>query len=215
MEDLKEKVKNIRRDYVSKPLDESDLTKDPFDFFKKWLAEAIKAEIDEPNAFTLSTFGEQYPDSRIVLLRDFNKEGLSFYTNYDSKKAKDLISHPFASINFFWVELFRQIRIKATVEKVSDKMSDDYFASRPRESQLGAWASLQSEVLSSRAALETQLNQLEEKFKNKEVPRPENWGGYLLKPNYFEFWQGRPSRLHDRIVYEKNGEDWHIKRLYP
>lgn len=215
MEDLNRQIKEIRREYNAQELSQSEVPETPFHLFKKWLEEALISEVEEPNAFTLSTMGEQYPDSRVVLLRDIQDEGFSFYTNYNSKKAGDLLQNPFVSVNFFWVELFRQIRIKAKAKKLPSEISDDYFASRPRDSQIGAWASQQSQLMESRAELEKNFEAIEKKFAGKEVPRPENWGGYLLEPSYFEFWQGRPSRLHDRIVYEREKGQWEIKRLYP
>lgn len=215
MGDLREQVKKIRRDYNSAELSELEVPKNPIEFFKQWISDAMTAEIDEPNAFTLSTFGNDFPDSRVVLLRDLKEDGFSFFTNYTSQKAKEIETNPNVAVNFFWVELHRQIRIKARVGKLSSEDSDEYFNSRPRESQIGAWASDQSEVLESRKELEDKLSHFEEKFKDCKVPRPEFWGGYLLKPVYFEFWQGRPSRLHDRITYEMVEKDWKIKRLSP
>lgn len=216
MNELRKKVKSVRRDYSSGKLDESEMPNNPFDVLQDWLRIALEKKLKEPNAFTISTAVNQQPDSRIVLLRDIAEDGLTFYTNYSSKKAKDLEENPLVAVNFFWAELDRQVRIKAKVQKLDSKQCDDYFASRPRESQLGAWASDQSEELESRGILEKSLIAFKEKFEDTEnIPRPDFWGGYLIVPSHFEFWQGRSSRLHDRICYEKNGDDWKMKRLYP
>lgn len=216
MSDIRKEVKNVRRDYNSGELSESEMPKNPYAVFENWMKTALDEKLKEPNAFTISTVVDQQPDSRVVLLRDFSEDGLIFYTNYSSKKAKDLEKNPQVSINFFWAELDRQIRIKARVEKLDPQQSDNYFASRPRESQLGAWASNQSEELESRDRLEKSLKAFEEKFENTDqIPRPDFWGGYLMVPHFFEFWQGRSSRLHDRICYEKSNNEWKMKRLYP
>jgi len=215
MKDLNRKIKEIRREYNAQELRQSEVPENPFHLFQQWLKEALISKVEEPNAFTLSTMGEHYPDSRVVLLRDIQDDGFSFYTNYDSKKAGDLLKNPNVSVNFFWLELFRQIRIRAKAKKLAPEISDDYFAGRPRSSQIGAWASQQSEPMESRAELEKRFKAVEQKFAGKEVPRPKHWGGYLLQASYFEYWQGRPSRLHDRIVYEMKNDQWEIKRLYP
>lgn len=215
MEKVREKVKNIRRDFDYDSLHEKDVPKLPLDLLLQWLDDAIKAEIKEPNAFVLSTVNNAQPDSRVLLLRDAREEGLEFYTNYSSKKGQDLTHNNLVSINFLWVDLGRQVRIHAKVERLATHLSDEYFASRPRESQIGAWASNQSHKLKSRESLEERIAEIEKKFKGEKVPRPDFWGGYLAVPFYYEFWQGRASRLHDRIVYEQEGGDWQIKRLFP
>ncbi len=216
MSDLRKQVKQVRRDFDSSELNERNVPKNPFELFQNCLQIALDKELKDANAFTLSTAINNEPDSRIVLLRDVDEEGLTFYTNYSSKKAKDMENNPSVSVNFFWAQLDKQIRIKGTVKKLDSKTSDEYFSSRPRNSQLGAWASNQSDELESREALEKNLKVLEEKFEKLDnIPRPDFWGGYLIIPNEFEFWQGRPSRLHDRLVYEKTNGDWVIKRLYP
>lgn len=215
MSNLEEDLKRIRRDYDSPGLDESDIPNNPGFLMKAWLSEAMEAGLNEPNAFTLATIGKEFPDCRIVLLRTLEDEGLSFYTNYTSQKAIDMENHPNVTANFFWLELHRQIKIKGSVEKLSAEQSDAYFASRPRESQLGAWASDQSKVLTSRAELENKYRELKERYKGESVPRPDFWGGYLIRPSYYEFWQGRPSRLHDRITYRLNEDRWDIVRLSP
>lgn len=178
---------------------------------------AIDAQVLEPNAMTLATLDTRgIPDARVVLLRGIDRKGLVFYTNYDSRKGQAMRKHKQVCLNFFWPELQRQIRIRGKVEKVTPKASDAYFKSRPRESQLGAWASRQSELLEERAELEQRLISFEKKFFNKPVPRPPFWGGYRVIPIQFEFWQGRTSRLHDRIAYERNTSGrWHVVRLNP
>ena len=215
MDKVRKTVKNIRRDFTYDTLDENEAPKNPLDLLHKWLEEAIKAELKEPNAFVLSTVNNAQPDSRVVLLRDAREEGLEFFTNYSSKKGQDLTHNNLVSINFFWVELDRQIRIHAKVDRLAAHFSDEYFASRPRASQIGAWASNQSHKLKSRASLEERIAEIEKKFEGQDVPRPDFWGGYLAVPSYYEFWQGRASRLHDRIVYEQMDDNWEMKRLYP
>lgn len=215
MKDIRDKVKNIRRDFQFDTLSEEDVLPNPLHFLHKWLNEAIDAGLKDPNAFVLSTVKNGQPDSRVVLLRDASDEGLQFFTNYASKKGEDLVRNNRVSVNFYWVELDRQIRIHATVSKLTAKQSDEYFNTRPRASQIGAWASSQSHELKSRKTLEKRIKDLEQRFKNQDVPRPEFWGGYLLEPTYYEFWQGRESRLHDRISYEFLDDSWSIKRLFP
>lgn len=215
MTEIRDKVKNLRRDFANNPLKEEDCPSDPIELFRRWLAEAIKSEIKDANAFTVSTYSNGEVDSRVVLIRDVYADGLQFFTNYGSKKGKELAEHHQAAVNFFWADLDRQLRIKVKVEKLDEKQSDEYFMSRPRESRIGAWASKQSKQLESREHLEEEVIRLTKEFEGKEVHRPDFWGGYLAKPYYYEFWQGRPSRLHDRIAYElKNGE-WQKLRLYP
>ncbi|HEY6160878.1 MAG TPA: pyridoxamine 5'-phosphate oxidase [Bacteroidia bacterium] len=216
MSDLREHIKKLRYDFSQNTLDEKDVDHDPLKQFEKWFKEAVDAKVNEPNAMTLATSGPYgHPSARIVLLRDFTPKGFSFYTNYNSKKGKDIEHIPFACLLFFWPELQRQVRLAGKLVKQSDKESDEYFSSRPRESQLGAWTSAQSEVLRNREELEKRLKETEKKFEGKEVPRPPFWGGYTLQPEEYEFWQGRPSRLHDRIRYSMDFEKWKIERLYP
>lgn len=215
MKEIRDQINSIRRDFQSKPISKKDVPESPLNLLHEWLDAAIKAEIKDPNAFTLATVKNGQPDSRVVLLRDAHEEGLQFFTNYSSKKGEDLVRNNRVSMNFFWADLDRQIRIHATIDKLSSEQSDAYFASRPRASQIGAWASSQSNELKSRKTLETRIKELEARFEGQAVPRPEFWGGYLATPNYYEFWQGRESRLHDRIVYQQAGDNWQIKRLFP
>lgn len=214
---MDEFLKQIRDDHhefnKGKPIDHVDAN--PFSFFERWYKQAFSANENEPNAMVLSTVDENHkPDSRILYLKELENEKFVFFTNYQSKKGQDLDSNPHAGLLFFWPTLQRQIRIDGIVEKTSEAVSDAYFASRPRESQLGAWASHQSEMLSGREELENRLEKLHTRFPN-EVPRPPHWGGYALKPQRFEFWQGRPSRLHDRIAFERQDIHWQIFRLNP
>ena len=194
----------------------SKMPKEPFDVFEAWLSEAIGNEVQEPYAMSISTVdGAGLPHSRIVYLRDVNNEKLTFFSNYASQKGTNLEVNPHISALFFWPELHKQIRIEGKVQLADPQTSDDYFAARPRKSQLGAWASEQSSELESRAILEQRLIELEKQFEGKEIPRPDGWGGYVIHANYYEFWLGQPSRLHDRIVYKKTKENWIIYRLNP
>jgi pyridoxamine 5'-phosphate oxidase len=205
----------LRENYQKGELLESMVHPNPIEQFKVWFKQAQSAKVPEPNAMHLSTLGKDGRIAgRIVLLKSVG-EGFSFYTNYLSHKGDDLSIHPKAAITFFWVELQQQIRIEGSVRKLSKEDSDEYFSVRPRESQLGAWVSKQSSRIDSREFLEQRYAALATEFEGKEVPKPDYWGGYELVPNYFEFWQGRPSRLHDRVIYEKEGEVWKIGRLAP
>lgn len=216
MEDLRNYLNGIRRDFANKLLNEDAVNKNPFLQFSHWFEEAVNAQLLDPYAMLISTVdADRQPHSRVVYLRNISEEGMIFYTNYNSEKAKNISDSNKIAINFFWVELERQIRIEGLVSKVSDELSDNYFAGRPRESQIGAWASNQSERIDSREELEKQVAFYNEKFKNTEVPRPPHWGGYVVKPVKFEFWQGRPNRLHDRLVYSKKETDWQISRVAP
>lgn len=209
-------IAKLRSEYSLKSLNESDVKKDPFEQFDIWLNEAIDSKLPEPNAMTLatSTF-EGKPSARVVLLKQFNKQGFSFFTNYESRKAKNLLQNPYAALVFFWAELERQIRIEGQVSKVSSKESDNYFRTRPEGSKIGAWASPQSNVIPNRKYLENLKSDFEEEFQNRLIKRPPNWGGYILQPSLFEFWQGRPNRLHDRIQYLFANDKWVIERLAP
>ncbi len=217
MSDLRNKIKSLRTDFVSAPFDEEMVAKNPIKQFENWMNEALDTKVDEPNAMTLATVDKTgQPDARIVLLRDVTPKGFSFFTNYESKKGKDLTVRKKVCLNFFWAEMARQVRIFGTVEKVTAAESNAYFNSRPRESQLGAWASHQSDELSTKAELFERLEVLEKKYAGKKVPRPAHWGGFRVLPVRIEFWQGRQSRLHDRIVYKKlKTGKWKIVRLNP
>lgn len=207
----------IRKDYKLQSLDEKDVQPDPMKQFEKWWQDVLGSTIEEVNAMTLATANKNgRPSARIVLLKGFAKDGFIFFTNYESHKGSELLENPQASLVFFWKELERQIRIEGIIEKVSAKESDEYFFSRPAESQVGAWASPQSNVISNRHVIEENAKKYETQFAASPITRPPHWGGYRLKPQLIEFWQGRPSRLHDRLQYtlQQNGE-WKIERLAP
>jgi pyridoxamine 5'-phosphate oxidase len=209
-------IGDIRKDYKLKELLETDVADNPFAQFNTWWQEAIASEIDEVNAMTLATVTKDgLPDARIVLLKEFDETGFVFYTNYESAKGKELAVHPKACLVFFWKELERQIRISGTVEKVSVEMSDTYFNSRPLGSRIGAVASDQSSVIVNRSILEEKAAALTKHAETETINRPANWGGYIVIPSSIEFWQGRSSRLHDRIKYSKAQNDWRIERLAP
>ena len=210
-------ISDIRGKYTTKNLDINDLNKSPFKQFEIWFNDAMNENLLEPNAFTLATVGnEMMPSVRTVLLKYFSEKGFVFFTNYDSKKAKQIDQNPKVAALFTWLPLERQIKIEGSVEKISKAESLKYFLSRPKGSQLGAWVSRQSEVISSRALLEQKFEEMKNKFLNKEIPFPSFWGGYILKPIRIEFWQGGEDRLHDRFLYEfKEDNSWEIKRLAP
>lgn len=210
-------IANLRKDYSSKSLLETDVEANPIDQFQKWWNEAMDSEIDEVNAMTLATAsGDGMPAARIMLLKGFDKNGFVFFTNYKSYKAMHLEENPKACLVFFWKELERQVRITGLVKRASEKDSDEYFFSRPVGSQIGAWASNQSQVIENREWLQNRVVQLTEEFKQKELKRPPHWGGYVVTPVIIEFWQGRPSRLHDRIQYTlREDGNWKIERLSP
>ena len=210
-------IADIRRDYSLKTLLETEVADNPFLQFGDWWQQAIESEIDEVNAMTLATASlEGVPSARIVLLKAYDEKGFVFFTNYESAKGQELAENPKASLLFFWKELERQVRITGLVEKVSAAENDEYFLSRPTGSQIGAWASPQSRVIENRSWLENRVKELAEKFKTEQLTRPPHWGGYRVKPVIIEFWQGRSSRLHDRIQYslQDNG-NWKIERLAP
>jgi len=210
-------IADIRKDYSLQTLDENDVASNPIDQFTKWWKEAVSSDIDEVNAMTLATVSsEGIPAARIVLLKGYDKNGFVFFTNYDSKKGQDMLSHPLAALVFFWKELERQVRISGRVEKVSAEESDAYFQSRPEGSRLGAWASPQSKAINNRQVIEEQLVAYQQTYHLQPIPRPPHWGGYRVVPDTIEFWQGRSSRLHDRIQYKLDSVGiWEISRLAP
>jgi pyridoxamine 5'-phosphate oxidase len=207
---------DLRQDYAAATFDETVAHPHPFVQFNRWFDQAVESGISEPNAMTLATVDQEgKPRARVVLLKALDENGFVFYTNYESQKGQQLESNPNASLVFLWLELQRQVRIEGKVEKVSEAESDAYFSVRPKASQIGAMASPQSQIIPSRQYLEEKYQKLEKEFAGREVPRPKNWGGYRLIPDCMEFWQGRLSRLHDRLLYEKTGRSWTIKRLAP
>jgi pyridoxamine 5'-phosphate oxidase len=210
-------ISQLRTEYTKASLDQSTTDKNPIAQFEKWFQEALQAEVLEANAMTLSTVTDTgRPSARIVLLKgvEFNK--FIFYSNYQSQKGKELENNPACALTFFWPELERQVRIEGISERLEPSVSEAYFQSRPRTSQVGAWASPQSSVIKDRKLLEARFGEIEKRFAGKEIlPKPNQWGGYAIEPFEIEFWQGRPSRLHDRVVYYKSGDSWIIHRLAP
>jgi pyridoxamine 5'-phosphate oxidase len=208
-------LKNMRLSYEQDQLLESKISDDPFQQFRFWFDLVVNSNIMEPNAMTIATSTKVgMPSARMVLLKDFDESGFTFFTNYGSRKGKELLENPFASILFWWREFERQVRIEGKIEKISRKESQEYFNLRPIKSRYGALASDQSEIVENREILETKFADLEKQFGDN-PPMPKNWGGYKLIPSRFEFWQGRRDRLHDRICYEKNKNEWKIFRLQP
>jgi pyridoxamine 5'-phosphate oxidase len=210
-------IADLRQEYKRHSLSESDVDKDGIVQFELWFHEVLESGVHEPNAFTLATSGKNnVPSARTLLLKGIDQGGFVFYTNYNSHKSSDLQQNPQACMNFLWLELERQVRITGSVAKVSREETETYFQSRPRESQLGAWVSNQSEPIPSREFLEQRLLEIAQQFNNQElIPVPDYWGGFRLIPNQIEFWQGRPNRLHDRILYTRIGNYWKISRLSP
>lgn len=208
---------DLRKEYMARGLDVGDLDADPIRQFRGWLDEALAAHLTEPNAMTLATIGaDGRPSARMVLIKGVSEAGFVFYTNYESRKGRELGATPWAALIFYWAELERQVRIEGRVERTSAADSDAYFHSRPVGSQLGAVVSQQSAVIPDRATLETRLRELEARYHDQEVPRPEHWGGFRVVPDAIEFWQGRPNRLHDRLRYRKAADGlWVIERLSP
>lgn len=216
MDSINKKIKELRRDYDKSVLLEEHCAGDPFDQFALWMKEALDGGVTEPNAMNLATVdNDGNPSSRIVLLRNFDSSGFVFFTNYDSKKGRSLDAGRPAALNFFWEQLQRQVRIEGRCVRTDTIESDDYFNSRPFESKIGALASDQSAVTGTRKTLDDRYDHLMKQYEGKVVPRPDNWGGYRFIPTYFEFWQGRLSRLHDRIAYNLQDGSWTVRRLYP
>lgn len=215
---MEKDLSNYRKSYEKQELLESNISDNPMELFQKWFHEVdTNFDVEETNAMTISTLGlDGYPKSRVVLLKQFTYEGFIFYTNYNSEKGKSIAKNPNVCLSFFWNRAERQIIIKGKAEKIAENLSDGYFESRPRGSQLGALVSNQSKVIKNRKLLEDRLLELEKKFEGKEIPRPEFWGGYIVKPVEMEFWQGRPNRLHDRIRFTLQKDyNWKINRLSP
>ena len=210
-------IRDRRVQYETAGLERGELDNNPIAQWQQWYDQAAEARVAEPNAMTLSTIGiDGGPDSRIVLARGVDESGFAFYTNYDSAKSKQLVEHTQASAVFGWLDLHRQVRVRGVVTRLSDQVSDEYFASRPRESQLGAWASPQSQLIAGRDELISRLAEAEQRFLGRDVERPPHWGGWVLAPSEIEFWQGRPSRLHDRFRYVLQSDaSWSIERLAP
>jgi pyridoxamine 5'-phosphate oxidase len=214
---MKKDLGHLRKVYKKGSLNISSVGSDPLIFFKTWFDDAQSTKnIDEPNAFSLSTIGkDDFPKSRIVLLKSFDSKGFVFFTNYNSSKGKDIVNNPKVCISFFWPFFERQIIIKGTASKLKNKISDKYFDSRPIGSRLGAMVSNQSEVIKNRKILDEKLEHLKDIYKTTQPKRPDKWGGYIVSPISYEFWQGRPNRLHDRIIFNKSNDNWSINRLSP
>ncbi|MEA5553929.1 pyridoxamine 5'-phosphate oxidase [Anabaena cylindrica UHCC 0172] len=210
-------IADLRKDYTLQDLNKHQIDPNPFIQFKTWFDQATTAQLPEPNAMTLATCTpDGKPSARMVLLKDFDEQGFVLFTNYNSHKGQELTANPHAALVFWWAELERQVRIVGTVEKISQEQSDGYFEMRPAKSRLGAWASNQSEVIAGREVLEQQLQEFQRKYENQEVPRPPHWGGFRVIPQEIEFWQGRSSRLHDRLLYTRlDHGSWKIERLSP
>jgi len=211
------RIADLRKEYMKETLSEHDVDRDPFQQFGKWWTEALESGIEEANAMTLATATpEGMPTARIVLIKGYDRNGFVFFTNYESRKGKELLENPHACLLFFWSALERQVRIEGICEKVSEEESDNYFHSRPEGSRIGAWVSPQSQVIGGREVLDEKLNQISVQYADGAIPRPPHWGGYVVVPRVIEFWQGRPSRLHDRIRYRLDASgSWKIERLAP
>jgi len=210
-------IQNLREDYRAKTLEISDIVGSPFEQFKTWFQEALDSQLPEPNAFNIaSVSADGKPSSRIVLLKEIEADGFVFYSNYNSRKGQDFAANPNVAMNFVWLELQRQVRIEGTIQKVPFAQSEAYFHKRPKGSQIGAWASPQSDIIIDRSVLEQRVVDLQAQYKDvDQLPCPEHWGGYIIKPTRIEFWQGRTSRLHDRLCFELVDGAWEVKRLAP
>ena len=209
-------LEDLRRDYQSASLDERSVDRDPHRQFAQWFHAAVAANVPEPNAMTLATVDDRgRPAARIVLLKDHDPRGFTFYSNFESRKGRELQAHPHAALVFFWVELERQIRIEGAVEQVDAATADAYFRKRPRASRLSAWASPQSAPVPDRATLDARFDEAQRRFPGEDIARPPHWGGYRVVPDAFEFWQGRTGRLHDRIEYRRDDTGWGVRRLAP
>ncbi|MGB0390789.1 MAG: pyridoxamine 5'-phosphate oxidase [Salibacteraceae bacterium] len=216
IEEVSNYLNKIRHEFTSQALNEDAAGDSPIELYAKWLEEAVGSQILDPKAMVISTVSKEgKPSSRVVYNRGITETGFKFYTNYDSRKGHDLIANPNISVNVFWSEMERQIRMEGMVSKLPEKESDAYFKARPRDSQIGAWASSQSQKVMDRKELENLVIQFKQKFEGVEVPRPPHWGGYFIEATYFEFWQGRPARLHDRIIFEKENGNWNKFRVAP
>lgn len=216
MSHVNQHISQLREDFLKGELSESTLENTPDLQFEKWMKEAIAAKVIEVAACNLATIGlNNKPANRIVYLREFSDNLFYFYTNYNSRKAKEIANNPNVSLNFFWPELERQIRIEGIVTLAENEKSDAYFNARPQDSKIGAWSSPQSQVIKGREELETNIEKTKLQFEGKDVPRPDFWGGYIIKANYYEFWQGRKNRLHDRIAFTLENNNWKIERLAP
>lgn len=218
MKEIKKHISTVRKDYWGDVLDVNTVSIDPLTQFERWMGEILSHDIPDSNAMTLATVSNSgQPSARIVLLKDFSERGFVFFTNYNSQKGKEIEKNPKAALLFFWPKLMRQVKIEGILEKIPPAESKDYFNTRPVGNQISAWVSQQSTEIESKEDLEKHFKQLEEKYRDQNVPYPEYWGGYCLKPHLFEFWQGQANRLHDRIRYEWNNEDsgWKIMRLAP
>lgn len=212
----KSSVANLRKNYSFNELNESDCSRNPFIQFSRWFNTATESDIIEPNAMAIATSDKKgFPSVRMVLLKGYDKNGFKFFTNYLSRKSSDLKTNPNAALLFYWDKLERQIRIEGKVKKLSQKESAEYFSTRPLDSKIAAWASIQSFPLKNKKILEDRFNDVKKNFNGKKIPLPPFWGGYILMPKYFEFWQGRPNRLHDRIAFIKRENRWERKRLSP
>lgn len=211
-----DEISSLRKNYTKAGLEEEDLSDEPVKLFEQWLNEALESDVLEPNAMVLSTVDKNgYSNSRTVLLKGIGKDSIRFFTNYESVKGTEIFRNANVSVVFWWGELERQVRIRGVAEKITEKESTRYFQSRPRESQLGAWASNQSQEISGRDALENRFNEVKEKYSGRKIPKPPTWGGFDIAIHEIEFWQGRPGRLHDRIKFSKENSIWQRKRLAP